>query len=90
MRKNRKRADTYRFNGNPSLHAGSIHSVTIPELESWVRRFEAKLKSGDHPPRDRRGDSVEATEDPSVSKTSDPGRWSSLGGSEGPLPALVH
>lgn len=43
MKKNRKKADTYRFNGNPFLHAGSIHSVTMADLELRVKEFEAKL-----------------------------------------------
>jgi hypothetical protein len=43
MKKNRKRVETYRFNGNPSFHAGSIHSVTIEELESRIKELEAKL-----------------------------------------------
>jgi hypothetical protein len=43
MRKNRKRTDTYRFNAHPYFHAGSIHSVTMADLESRIERFEAKL-----------------------------------------------
>ncbi len=43
MRKNRKKAETYRFNGYPHLHAGSIHSVEIAELELRIREVEAKL-----------------------------------------------
>jgi hypothetical protein len=49
MKKNRKNADTYRFNGNPSLHAHSIQSVTIPDLESRIEEFEAKLSDPDDP-----------------------------------------
>jgi hypothetical protein len=43
MKKNRKKADTYRFNGHPFLHAGSIHSVEMADLESQIKEFEAKL-----------------------------------------------
>lgn len=43
MKGNRKQADTYRFNGHPSFHATSIHSVTIADLEERIRDFEAKL-----------------------------------------------
>jgi hypothetical protein len=43
MKKNRKKADTYRFNGHPFLHAGSIHSVEMTELEMRVKQFETKL-----------------------------------------------
>jgi hypothetical protein len=43
MKKNRKRADTYRFNGHPSFHAHSIHSVTIADLEVRIKDCEAKL-----------------------------------------------
>ena len=43
MSKNRKKAETYRFNGYPHLHSSSIHSVEIAELEGRIKRFEAKL-----------------------------------------------
>jgi hypothetical protein len=43
MKKNRKRAETYRFNGSTYLHTGSIHPVEMGELESLIRTFEAKL-----------------------------------------------
>ena len=49
MKKNRRRVDTYRFNGNPFLHAGSIHSVTMAELESRIKEFRAKLANPDDP-----------------------------------------
>jgi hypothetical protein len=49
MKKNRKKADTYRFNGNPHLHSGSIHSVQIAELESQNKEFEAKLADPNDP-----------------------------------------
>jgi hypothetical protein len=49
MKKNRKNADTYRFNGNPFLHAHSIHSVELAELELRIRQFEAKLADPDDP-----------------------------------------
>jgi hypothetical protein len=40
---NRKAKETYRFNGNPFLHAHSIHSVEIPELKLRVEEFTRKL-----------------------------------------------
>lgn len=43
MRKNRKKSETYRFNGNPFLHAGSIHSVEIADLARGIKELEAKL-----------------------------------------------
>ena len=43
MKRNRKKVETYRFNGYTHLHAGSIHPVTIADLESRIRAFEAKL-----------------------------------------------
>jgi hypothetical protein len=43
MKKNRKKAETYRFNGHPWFDPGSIHSVTIADLESRIQDFEAKL-----------------------------------------------
>jgi hypothetical protein len=43
MKKNRKTTDTYRFNGHPFFHAGSIHSVTIADLESLIKDFAVKL-----------------------------------------------
>jgi hypothetical protein len=43
MKKNRKRADTFRFNGHPFFHATSIFSVEMSELESCVKKLEAKL-----------------------------------------------
>jgi hypothetical protein len=49
MKKNRKKADTYRFNGNPYLHAASIHSVEISDLEANVKAFEAKLADPNDP-----------------------------------------
>ena len=47
--KNRKKADTYRFNGHPAFHAGSIHSVGMAELQARVKQFEAKLADPDDP-----------------------------------------
>ena len=47
MKKNRKRADTYRFNGHPTFHAGSIDSVEMTALAAEVRKFEAKLADPD-------------------------------------------
>ncbi len=49
MKKNRKKADTYRFNGYPHLQAGSIHSVQMADLESFVKQFEVKLADPDDP-----------------------------------------
>lgn len=49
MKKNRKNADTYRFNGNPSIHAHSIHPVSIADLESRIEEFEAKLSDPNDP-----------------------------------------
>jgi hypothetical protein len=49
MKKNRKTADTYRFNGHPFLDAGSIHSVKIADLESHIKHFEAKLADPNDP-----------------------------------------
>ena len=49
MKKNRKKADTYRFNGNLFLHVGSIHSVTMVDLEARVKEFEAKLADPNDP-----------------------------------------
>jgi len=43
MKRNRKKNDTYRFNGHPFLHANSIHSVKIADLESSIGKLEAKL-----------------------------------------------
>ena len=45
--KNRKKADTYRFNGYPHLQAGSIQSVQMADLESFIKQFEAKLADPD-------------------------------------------
>jgi 3-phenylpropionate/cinnamic acid dioxygenase small subunit len=49
MKKNRKKADTYRFNGNPFFHAGSIFSVEMAGLEARVKQFEAKLADPNDP-----------------------------------------
>jgi hypothetical protein len=49
MKKNRKTADTYRFNGHPSFDAASIRSVTIADLESGIRDLEAKLADPNDP-----------------------------------------
>jgi hypothetical protein len=43
MKKNRKKAETYRFNGHPSFHPRSIQSVTIAELEARIEEWKAKL-----------------------------------------------
>jgi hypothetical protein len=47
MKRNRKKTETYRFNGYPHLHARSIQSVTIADLESRIANFEAKLADPD-------------------------------------------
>lgn len=49
MKRNRKETDTYRFNGNPYFQAGSIHSVTIADLERRIEQFEAKLADSNDP-----------------------------------------
>ena len=49
VKKNRKKADTYRFNGHPFLHAHSIHSVTIADLELRIKDCEAKLADPNDP-----------------------------------------
>ncbi len=49
MAKNRKKSETYRFNGNPSLHSGSIESVDVKQLASMIEQFEAKLTDPDDP-----------------------------------------
>jgi hypothetical protein len=43
MRRDPKKADTYRFNGNPHLHSDSIRPVTIADLVVQIRQLEAKL-----------------------------------------------
>jgi hypothetical protein len=53
MKKNRKKADTYRFNGHPSFQADSIYSVEMAELEARVKQFEAKL-ADPHDPDDKK------------------------------------
>lgn len=47
--KNRKKADTYRFNRHPHFRAGSIHSVEMAELEASAKQFETKLADPDDP-----------------------------------------
>jgi hypothetical protein len=43
MKGNRKKSETYRFNGNPFLDTHSIHSVEIADLERYVKELETKL-----------------------------------------------
>jgi hypothetical protein len=43
MKKNRYKAETYRFSGHALVHSGSIHSVAIPDLEIEIKKLEAKL-----------------------------------------------
>jgi hypothetical protein len=47
VRKNRKKAERYRFNGHPSFCERSIHSFEVADLEEQVRRFESKLADPD-------------------------------------------
>ena len=49
MKKNRKRADTYRFNGHPYFDAGSIFSIEVGDLEALVKQYEAKLADSADP-----------------------------------------
>lgn len=49
MKTNRKTADTYRFNGHPSFYPGSIHSVTIVNLETRIKELETKLADPNDP-----------------------------------------
>jgi hypothetical protein len=43
MKHKRKKTARFRLNGHPSFHAGSIHSVSMAELEARIKEFEAKL-----------------------------------------------
>jgi hypothetical protein len=43
MKRDPKKASTYRFNGNPLLHSDSIRTVNITDLETRIRELEAKL-----------------------------------------------
>ena len=49
MKTNRKKTDTYRFNGHPYFDARSIFSVEIADLEAEIKKFEAKLADSDDP-----------------------------------------
>jgi hypothetical protein len=49
MKINRKKSETYRFNGHPYFHAHSIFSVETTELEARVKQFEAKLADPNDP-----------------------------------------
>jgi hypothetical protein len=43
MKRNRKKTFRYRFNGHPYFDSRSIYSVEISDLESQIRKLEAKL-----------------------------------------------
>jgi hypothetical protein len=43
MRRNRKKVETYRFNGYPHLNSRSILSVRMAELAERIKKWEAKL-----------------------------------------------
>ena len=43
MKQNRKKTETYRFNGAPHANPKSIHAVTIADLEMRIVGLEAKL-----------------------------------------------
>ena len=43
MKKNRKKVETYRFNGYPHLNPRSILPVKIEELKQGINELEAKL-----------------------------------------------
>jgi hypothetical protein len=49
MKTNRKKTETYRFNGHPYFDASSIFSVKIAELEVRIKKYEAKLADPDDP-----------------------------------------
>jgi hypothetical protein len=49
MKKNRKKADSYRFNGYPHLQPGSVDSVQMADLESMIKQFGAKLANPEDP-----------------------------------------
>ena len=47
--KNRKKTETYRFNGHPTFHSKSIHSVTIDELKLRIKECKEKLLDANDP-----------------------------------------
>ena len=49
MTRNRKTKETYRFNGSPFLHSGSIHSVEIAELKLRIEELARKLADPNDP-----------------------------------------
>jgi len=49
VQKNRKKAETYRFNGYPHSNPGSIHSVGIAQLNFWIKEMESKLADPNDP-----------------------------------------
>jgi hypothetical protein len=46
---NRKKTETYRFNGYPHSNPRSIHSVPVATLNSWITSYEAKLADPNDP-----------------------------------------
>lgn len=49
MKSNRKKTETYRFNGHPYFDARSIFSVKMADLEVLIEKFEAKLADPNDP-----------------------------------------
>jgi hypothetical protein len=43
MKPNRKKVDTYRFNGDPAIDPSSIRPVTIADLETRIEKYHNKL-----------------------------------------------
>ncbi len=53
MKKNRKKAEGYRFNGHPGFRPASIHPVRIADLASAIDGLAAKLADPADPDDDR-------------------------------------
>lgn len=51
MKKNRKKSDSYRLNGNPFLHARSNYPVTMVDLKLQVKQFQAARETRPLPTR---------------------------------------